>query len=187
MRKPAYIRVRDWCTMHVHCTTYIVRTMYINQKHPSLLTSVSPFPSHANFMKKSNSEKNTDWVLRSESGKRKKSRKGLPLRENEALPKNSNFGRGKWKSLSLILCRLGDLLGQSCPGPTYSYSYQLHLEIWVTAWNNNKHRRPGFFSLLIEFGATHHDPEKRGREKELAIMYCRVQMSTKEILRAMQI
>lgn len=156
--------------------------MYINQKHPSLLTSVSTFPSNANFMEKSNSDKNTDWVFRSESGKRKKSRKGLPLRKNEALPKNSNFGRGKWRSLSLILCRLGDLLGQSCPGPTYSY--QLHVEIWASAWNNNKHRRPGFFSLLIEFGATHHDPEKRGMEKELAIVTVvrSRQMSTREIV-----
>jgi hypothetical protein len=49
------------------------------------------------------------------------------------------------------------------------YSYQLHVEIWASAWNNNKHRRPGFFSLLIEFGATHLDPEKRGREKYIIV------------------
>ncbi len=51
------ICVKDGCTM---CTMYVVRTMYINKKHPSLLTSVSTLPTHARFMEKSNSEKNTD-------------------------------------------------------------------------------------------------------------------------------
>ncbi len=52
---------------------------------------------------------------------RKKSWKGLSLRENEHFPKTLILAEVNGGTWALILCRLGDLLGQSCPGPALSH------------------------------------------------------------------
>ncbi len=50
------------------------------------------------------------------------------------------------------------------------YPYQLHLEIWASTWNNNKHRRQSLFCIFLDQPIT--TLKRKGR----------VQMSTREIL-----